>query len=181
MSLDSLEVDVGGTKFKGVYLAILLSFGSTLGGGIWAASEFFSRLEILEENVANAEVQSETTNQRFDDFREVWVDDKKTLTNDIAVMKQQLEDNDIAGLQGKLTQLGTNLETIMSRQQELLDLQTRIVDVEKEVTQMQTTVAKAEVVTANAEELIRKLNRLQTEIDDIWEGLDFLANPYGTE
>lgn len=179
--MDNLEVAVGGVKFKGVYLAILLSFGSTLGGGIWAASEFFSRLENLESSVVEAQDNSVTTNQKFSEFREDWMEQKKTLTNDIEVMKQQLKDNDIAGLQGKLAQLGTNLEAIMSRQKEILGVQDKLVKLEQDVIQMQTTVAKAEVVTGNAEELIRGLNRIQKEIEDLWEGLDYLANPYGGE
>ena len=43
--MEDIELDIGGTKFKGVWIAILFSFASTIGGGIWAASEFFSRLE----------------------------------------------------------------------------------------------------------------------------------------
>lgn len=179
--MNDIELDVGGVKFRGVYLAILLSFGSTLGGGIWAASEFFSRLENLESSVLTAENNTTTTNARFEDFREDWQDQKKTLTNDIEVMKQQLKDNDIAGLQGKLAQLGTNLESIMARQKEILGVQDKLIKLEQDVIQMQTTVAKAEVVTGNAEELIRRLNRIQKEIEDLWEGLDYLANPYGTE
>lgn len=179
--MNDIELDVGGVKFKGVYLAILLSFGSTLGGGIWAASEFFSRLENLESSVVSAKNNTTTTNARFEDFREDWQDQKKTLTNDIEVMKQQLKDNDIAGLQGKLAQLGTNLESIMTRQKEILSVQDKLIKIEQDVIQMQTTVAKAEVVTGNAEELIRRLNRIQKEIEDLWEGLDYLANPYGTE
>lgn len=37
-----LELNVGGVSFKGVYVAVLLSFASTIGGGIWAASEFLA-------------------------------------------------------------------------------------------------------------------------------------------
>ena len=35
MSLEEMELNVGGTSFKGVWIAVILSFGSTLGGGIW--------------------------------------------------------------------------------------------------------------------------------------------------
>ena len=59
MALDELEVSVGGTSFKGVYLAVLLSFASTIGGGIWAASEFFSRLEAQETAVDEAVAQAD--------------------------------------------------------------------------------------------------------------------------
>ena len=39
MSLQDMELNVGGVKFKGVYIAILFSFATTIGGGIWAASD----------------------------------------------------------------------------------------------------------------------------------------------
>ena len=44
MSIQDMELNVGGVKFKGVYIAILFSFATTIGGGIWAASEFVSRI-----------------------------------------------------------------------------------------------------------------------------------------
>ena len=180
MSFDDLEVNVGGTKFKGVYLAVLLSFGSTLGGGIWAASEFFSRLETLENDVASASAASGTTNLRFEDFRDAWQSDKKDIVSDIEVMKQQLQDNDISGLQGKLAELGTNLATIMERQRELLGLADRIVEVEKKVTEMQTVVKRAEIATEDSDEINKKLDRLLREVEDLWDGLDYLANPYSS-
>lgn len=179
MSMEDIELDIGGTKFKGVWIAILFSFASTIGGGIWAASEFFSRLETLEETVEDSMGNSETVGVRFEDFREVWMDDKKTLTSDIEVIKSQLDANDITGLQGKLAELGTNLKTIMERQQELLGLQERVVAVEKLVTEMQTTVQKAENATASANEINSKLNTISKEIENLWEGMDYLSNPYG--
>ena len=42
MSLEDTELTIGGTTFKGVYIAIMLSFATTIGGGIWAASESVS-------------------------------------------------------------------------------------------------------------------------------------------
>ena len=178
MSLEEIEVNVGGTNFKGVWIAVLVSFASTLGGGIWATSEFFSRLEILEESVEEADTSSEVITQRFEDFRKDWQSEKETLHSDVQVMKNQLDDNDISGLQGKLSQLGTNLETIMARQAELLTLRQQVIDLEQSITEMQVTVQKAETATANASQISEKLNRLQKEIDSLWQGLDFLSNPY---
>jgi len=53
MGVEDIELDVGGVKFKGVYIAILMSFATTIGGGIWAASEFVSRIDNLEASVAS--------------------------------------------------------------------------------------------------------------------------------
>ena len=52
MSLEETEINVGGTKFKGAHIAIVLAFISTISGGIWATSEFFSRVGVLEETLA---------------------------------------------------------------------------------------------------------------------------------
>ena len=166
--MDNIELDVGGTKFKGIWIAVLFSFASTIGGGIWATSEFFSRIEILEEAVAESEDVSGT-----------WAEEKKVLMADLAVLQQQLEDNDVSSLQGKLAELGSVLGAIMERQKELLALQERIVEVEKEVTAMATIVQKAEMVTQNAEQVNNRLQKAEREINDLWEGMDYLSNPYG--
>ena len=179
MSLEELEVNVGGTKFKGIYLAILLSFGSTLGGGIWAASEFFSRLEMMEENVEESLNNSELVNTRFEDFRDSFDEDKKSMMADIEVAKSQIESAGVDQLQGKLAELGTNLQTIMQRQTELLTLAEDMTELEKSVNDMNNTVQRAEMITAESQKLQSLINRHEQEIEKLWEGLDFLSNPYG--
>jgi len=166
--MENIELDVGGTKFKGIWIAVLFSFASTIGGGIWAASEFFSRIEILEERVIEGQ-----------DVSGSWEEDKKVLMSDLAVLQQQLEDNDVSSLQGKLAELGSVLGAIMERQKELLALQERLIQVEKDMTEITTVVAKAELITQNAEQVNKKLQRLEKEINDLWDGMDYLSNPYG--
>lgn len=179
MSLEEMELNVGGTSFKGVWIAVIMSFASTLGGGIWAASEFFSRLEALEESVVESQNNTETVEQRFDDLRDQWTDDKKTMSSDIKVAQQQIQDAGIDQLQGKLAELGTNLATIMNRQQELLELSEDVTNLDKSVNDMQNTVQRAEMITQEAQKLQSTINRHGQEIDKLWEGLDFLSNPYG--
>ena len=166
--MENIELDVGGTKFKGIWIAVLFSFASTIGGGIWAASEFFSRIEILEEKVIEGQ-----------DVSGSWEEDKKLLMADLAVLKQQLEDNDVSSLQGKLAELGSVLGAIMERQKELLALQERLIQVEKDMTEITTVVAKAEIMTQNADQVNKRLQMLEKEINDLWEGMDYLSNPYG--
>ena len=166
--MENIELDVGGTKFKGIWIAVLFSFASTIGGGIWAASEFFSRIEILEEKVNEGQ-----------DVSGSWEEDKKVLMSDLAVLQQQLEDNDVSSLQGKLAELGSLLGSIMERQKELLALQERLVQVEKDMTEITTVVAKAELITQNALQVKEKIQKLEKEINDLWEGMDYLSNPYG--
>ena len=179
MSLEEIELNVGGTSFKGVWIAVIFSFASTLGGGIWATSEFFSRLEALEESVVESQNNTKTVEQRFDDLRTSWTDDKKTMSSDIKVAQQQIQDAGIDQLQGKLAELGTNLATIMNRQQELLDLADDVTNLDKSVNDMQNTVQRAEMITQEAQKLQSTINRHGQEIDKLWEGLDFLSNPYG--
>ena len=45
MSLEDTELTIGGTKLRGVWIAIVLSIGTTLAGGIWAVAEFYGRIE----------------------------------------------------------------------------------------------------------------------------------------
>ena len=168
MAMEDIELDVGGTKFKGIWIAILFSFASTIGGGIWAASEFFSRIEVLEEAVEDGQEVSSS-----------WEEEKKEILADLTKLQTQITDNDVASLQGKLAELGTVLGTIMERQKELLELQERVVDVEKEMTEIRTVVQKAEMMTKDAEEVAKKLSKMEREINDIWEGMDYLSNPYG--
>ena len=166
--MENIELDVGGTKFKGIWIAVLFSFASTIGGGIWAASEFFSRIEILEERVIESQ-----------DVSGSWEEDKKVLMSDLAVLQQQLEDNDVSSLQGKLAELGSLLGSIMERQKELLALQERLVQVEKDMTEITTVVAKAELITQNALQVKERIQKLEKEINDLWDGMDYLSNPYG--
>lgn len=179
MSLEELEVTVGGTKFKGIYLAILLSFGSTLGGGIWAASEFFSRLEALEETVEESLTKSQIVTTRFEDYRQQFEQDKESITADIKVAQNQIKSAGVEQLQGKLAELGVNLQTIMERQSELLSLADDVTELDKTVNDMQNVVQRAEMITSESKKLTDQINRQQQEIEKLWEGLDYLSNPYG--
>jgi uncharacterized protein YPO0396 len=91
-------------------------------------------------------------------------------------MQQSLEDNDVASLQGKLAELGTNLEAIMKAQQDLLDLRDRVAAVEKSNSE---SVLKVENRVESLKDTNDRLKRIQKEIDDLWLGLDSLANPLG--
>lgn len=176
MAVDDLELNVAGTQIKGVWIGIVFAFGSTIGGGIWTASEFFSRLESQEDAVAQAGARTDVIEARFDDLK---ADAEKQLQQyevAIANMNQQLEDNNVSELQGKLAELGTNLEAIMKAQQDLLDLRDRISAVEKSNSETVITVnAKIEALS-NVDDRIK---RLQRDMDDAWTAMDELANPLG--
>lgn len=139
--LNETELNIGGTKLKGVWIAIVLTIGTSIGGTVWTASSLYSRLEAVE-------------------------------TRPIP---------DTTEMQEQLVALGSNLETIMERQKELIALQERVVEVEKLVTEMQVTVEKAELATENSDKIQGRLDKTDKEIESLWQGMDFLANPYRGE
>jgi uncharacterized membrane protein YccC len=126
--LDGVELNVNGTSFKGVWIAIVLSMATSIGGGIWAASQFFARID----------------------------------------------DQNIAGLQGKLAELGANLEQIMERQRELLDLRDRVETAERQAGESAITVESQADIVSKYDDRMQSLRR---EIDDLWNAMDAVSNP----
>jgi chromosome segregation ATPase len=168
--MNDIELDVGGTKFKGVYIAILLSFASTIGGGIWTASEFFNRLAAQEESVQDAlSLRAELDLMTADINKTIY-----EFNNTINGVTQRLDDNNVAGLQGKLAELGTNLKAIMERQSELLDLREKVSNLETTLAQQTVTV---DTQLKSISQYKDKIDKLQREIDDLWNGMDALSNP----
>ena len=163
MSIQDMELNVGGVKFKGVYIAILFSFATTIGGGIWAASEFVSRISNLENAVAS-----------------ITVPDLEPLNLEIETIKTKIEDNDLAHLQGKLAELTTLLDSIKERQQEVLtnaaSSQAKVIEMEKEWIEMRNEYKKMADAITGFEEAV---NKFKLEIDDLWKGLDAASSPLG--
>ena len=165
MSLETTELNVGGLKLKGVYIALLFTIVSTIGGTIWTASTLYGRLESVEGDKIEKK-------------------DINPLIEQVALVEQQLKDNDISSLQGKLAQLGTNLQTIMTQQADLLAIKERVVEAEKEVTDMKATVQSAKLIVEKVDGFNKQLNdfdvkskKVEKEINDIWTAMDDLANP----
>lgn len=156
MSLEDTELKIGGTSFKGVWIAIVLGIGSTIGGGVWTASSLYSRLEAVEA---------------------VQIPDIVPLKEQIALIETQLRDNNVPQLQGKLAELGVNLKTIADQQAKLLEIGGRVTTMEQKVIAMETVVEKAELVNGQLTKFDEEMAKTKREIQDIWDGMDFLANP----
>lgn len=156
MSLADTELTIGGTSFKGVYVAILLSLATTLGGGVWTASSLYSRLEAVESQQ---------------------IPDIVPLEEKILLVEQELEANDVGQLQGKLAELGVNLVTIKEQQAALLDIKTKVTDLEKEIETMKSTVKQAELITAKSEDIDKRIQAIGRDLDSVWEALDYVSNP----
>ena len=167
MSLAETELTIGGTSFKGVYIAILLSLATTLGGGVWTASSLYGRLESVESRSIPDTAP----------MQEQMIADKQELMSLIKLIEAELDANDVSQLQGKLSALGVNLTTIADQQQKLLLIDDNVEDLEKAIEAMKGTVTKAELITQNVAKTDATLKSIKREIEDLWEGMDYLSNP----
>ena len=156
MSLADTELSIGGVKLKGIYIAVVFSVATTIASFIWAASSLYGRLEAVEAVV---------------------VPDVTPLHESIQLIEQQLKDNDISQLSAKLATLGTNLITISSQQERLLEITTSVSKLEKDIETMRAIVAKAELVVEDVNKIKENWDTAKTEYDDIWQALDALAMP----
>jgi hypothetical protein len=156
MSLENTTLNIGDTSFKGVWIAIVLGIGSTIGGGVWTASSLYSRLEAVES---------------------ISIPDITPLDESVKLIQQELQVNDISRLQGKLAELGVNLKTISEQQEKLLLIRNDVNDMKQELEAMKATVKQAELVSDSMGDVKQKLDTINREIDDLWEGMDYLSNP----
>ena len=127
MSLESTELKIGNTSFKGVWIAIVLGIGSTIGGGVWTASSLYSRLEAVEaqqipdispirENLATLGTRLETLLGQQEKLLELNTDVSK-LSNEIEAMKATVAKaeiiiNDIGDTEVKFKALTKEVEDL---------------------------------------------------------------------
>jgi len=156
VSLQETELKIGGTSFKGVYIAILFSLATTLGGGVWTASSLYARLEAVEV---------------------VSIPNIVPLEEKILLIEQELSANDVSQLQGKLAALGVNLQTIIDQQQKLLLIDENVTSLEKDIESMKGTVTKAELVTEKVTGFEARIVNVKREVEDLWSAMDYLSNP----
>ena len=175
MALEDLEVNVGGTSIKGVWIAIVLTFGSTIGGGIWAASQFFAQLNEQSEAVIAATAQADALATRFNDLRDANSIRLQDMDKKLSNMEQAMTAADVENLQGKLAELGANLVQIMDAQQELLDLRDRISTVEKTSSETELRVSGKLDSLSTIDD---RLKRFERDMDDLWMAID-ATNPLG--
>lgn len=175
MALEDLEVNVGGTSIKGVWIAIVLTFGSTIGGGIWAASQFFAELNEQSEAVISATAQADALATRFNDLRDANTIRLQDMDKKLSNMEQAMTAADVENLQGKLAELGANLVQIMDAQQELLDLRDRISTVEKTSSETELRVSGKLDSLSTIDD---RLKRFERDMDDLWMAID-ATNPLG--
>tara|TARA_A200000113_G_scaffold80764_1_gene71834 strand:+ start:1991 stop:2416 length:426 start_codon:yes stop_codon:yes gene_type:complete len=138
MSLENTELKIGKTSFKGIWIAIVMTIGTSIGGTVWTASSLYSRLEAVES--------------------------KKIP--------------DVAPITQKLATLGTHLETILTQQEKLLELNTELSELSKEIESMKAVVKQGELIADNMGDVDTRMKKLTKEIEDLWQGMDYLnASP----
>ena len=130
---------VGGFDIKGWYFAVALPVLSGLSGGIYYAYDTVNRFWAVEESV-NAILGVESR---------------------VQTLEQAIQDNDVRGLAPKLSSIGTQMQTILEQQKQLLDLR--------------SSVEKSDAITSGIKDQLDKYDR---DIEDLWKAMDDLSkNP----
>ena len=167
MSLAETELTICGSSFKGEYIAILLTLATPLVGGVWTPSSLYSRLEAVEALQI----------PELAPLEEQLLKAEQDLETKIELIEQELTANDVSQLLGKLATLGVNLETIATQQSKLLTINDKVVELEKELESMRVTVTQAELIAKDLQDVDSKIKKINSEIDDLWAGMDYLSNP----
>ena len=166
----SMEFSIGGFNVKGWMVAVGVPILSTISGGIYFGYDTLNRFYGAEAGVEEAldwaqelDDKAGATGKRL---TAVETEAQRSLSQTeaalivrIQTLEQAIQDNDVRGLNQKLAQLSTNMQQILEQQKILLDLRSQ--------------VDKATTVTDNLDDTLKTL---QTEIDDIWDAYDELAD-----
>jgi len=148
--MSELDIKAGGVSFKAMYLTIAVPVLSAISGAIYFGYDAVKRFEIVEADngqyaVGIGELGSQDT----------------LILSRLQSLEQAMQDNDVRGLAPRLTEISTNMTTIMEQQADLLDLRSK--------------VEKAETITDNIGD---KLDTYNTEITDLWRAFDeAIKNP----
>ena len=132
------EVKIGGFTFKGWYLAAALPLLGSLSGGIYYGYDVVNRFWGVE----NA------------------VNEVLAATSRIQALEQTIGDNNVSGLNTQLSQIGTQMISILEQQKTLLDLRSK--------------VERAELITDGID---AKIGQLQSDVDNVWDAIDELGKP----
>jgi len=168
--IENAEVKVGGFTFKGWYIAAALPILGSLSGGIYygydtlqrfyavesgiktvvqASSKFSSKATTINTNIQTLESETNKNIQALE----------LNLSSRIQTLEQAVVDNDVRGLNTRLSTISTQMQNILEQQKVLLDLRSQV-----------------ERSTGVTDSLGDKLDKYQTEIDDIWNAYDSLVD-----
>jgi|TARA_R110000803_G_scaffold46240_2_gene97205 hypothetical protein len=135
------------TDLKGlkvVWMTLALPAISAISGSIYFGYDAIKRFEIVENNNGVYAEDIGGLNDQLTAFQ------SRTQS-----LEQAMQDNDVRGLAPKLSEISTQMETILEQQKDLLDLRSK--------------VEKSETITDG---LGNKLDGYNTEINDLWKAFD---------
>ena len=135
---EGVSFSIGGYPISGWMVAVALPVLSAVGGGAWYIFDLQSRFLGVEESVS----------------------DILNVEGRVQSLEQAAADSDLRGLSSRLSELSTQMNTILENQRQLIDLRQR--------------VDQSTVITDN---LAQDLNRYNTEIEDLWRAIDALDRP----
>jgi hypothetical protein len=139
MADSGTSIKIAGFNLSGWALAAVVPLFSTISGAIYFGYDAISRFNDVEESVQPL----------------------LELDSRIQTLEQAIADNDVRGLSSSLTQIQTQMTTILEQQGTLLDMRSRI--------------DRSTTITDN---LDGQLNTLNTEVNDLWKAFDELStNP----
>ena len=131
------ELKIGGFDIKGWMVAVAIPVLSTLAGSVYFGYDVLNRFLDVEENI-NVVLEADSR---------------------IQALEQTVGDNDVAQLGVKLSQISTQMATILEQQRTLLDLRSKV--------ERSTTITDG---------IGNKLDTYDKEINDIWKAMDELYN-----
>ena len=146
--MEDTELKVGRFSFKGWYIAAALPIFSAISGTIYYGYDTLNRFYDVEAGIDLVVSESDMFNVRASDFN-----------SRIQTLEQAVTDNDVRGLNTRLSTISTQMQTILEQQKALLELR--------------SMVEKSSTIT---DQIGDKLDTFQVEIDDIWKAYDSLAD-----
>lgn len=132
------SLQIAGFNLSGWAMAAALPVLSGISGAVYFGYDALSRFNAVEESVAPL----------------------LDIDSRVQALEQAIADNDVRGLSSALSQIQTQMTTILEQQRNLLDLRSK--------------VERSELITNGIDD---RLQRLQTDIDSTWNAIDALEKP----
>ena len=132
------SLKIGGFNISGVVVAVAVPVLSGLSGAVYFGYDALARFNAVEQSV----------------------EPLLGMDSRLQALEQAIADNDVRGLSSALSQIQTQMTTILEQQRNLLDLRSK--------------VERSELITNGIDD---RLQRLQNDIDSTWNAIDALEKP----
>jgi hypothetical protein len=133
MSDEGTSLKIAGFNLSGWAMAAAIPVVSSISGAVYFGYDALSRFNAVEASV----------------------EPLLEMDSRIQTLEQAITDNDVRGLASKLSQISTQMATILEQQKTLLNLRSQV--------EKSTTITDG---------LGDKLDRYNKEIDDLWKAFD---------